>query len=151
MNSIEIKTLCKYVGEKCKLNVKKAVGVDDKELTQNVENLRELIKAILEKNNLKYGDDLDGFILSFTTRLFDQRYQKGRIIMEREIIFALQDLKEAFSKLTFIWLEDNKELLNNSESIKLYPFHKSFHELYFDVCSWVDETEKELKGRINKS
>lgn len=75
MNSTEIKTLCSYIGEKSKLNIKKSIDIEDKELEQKVENLKELCKAILEKNSLNYGDDLDGFILSYIMRLFDQRYQ----------------------------------------------------------------------------
>lgn len=67
--------------------------------------------------------------------------------MEKEIINALEDLKEAFFKLVIVWAEDNKDLLNNSQSIELYPFDKSFDELFTDVCEWVDKTTEELKNK----
>ena len=58
-----------------------------------------------------------------------------------ELINALQEFKNAYNNLLNQWFKND---LNETESIKLYPFNKSFDEL--EINEWIDSTITELKG-----
>lgn len=66
-------------------------------------------------------------------------------IMNNELINALQEFKNAYNNLLDQWLKN--DVLNETESIKLYPFNKSFDEL--KINEWIDNTITELKGTIS--
>jgi len=54
-------------------------------------------------------------------------------------IEALNKFKESYLNLLYEFDEE----INDLDSIKLYPFEKSFDE--YDVAIWVDESIKEIK------
>jgi hypothetical protein len=56
---------------------------------------------------------------------------------KEKTINALKDFRKAYINLVENW-----NILNGTESIKLYPFEKSFDEL--EVINWIDETLKEI-------
>lgn len=58
-----------------------------------------------------------------------------------KMIKALKNLKRAYYEVLEAWEETD---LNDTESIKKYPFEKSFNEL--DLVEWIEETIKELGG-----
>ena len=58
----------------------------------------------------------------------------------RDIIKALEYFRDAYLNLLGAW-QDN-DILNDLDSVKLYPFENSFDEL--DVCTWVEESIDEL-------
>ena len=55
------------------------------------------------------------------------------------MIEALKNLKRAYYEVLKAW---EKTDLNKTESIKKYPFEKSFDEL--GLVEWIEETIKEL-------
>lgn len=59
----------------------------------------------------------------------------------RNLIKALEQFRKAYLDLLEEWSENY--ILDDLESIELYPFHKSFDEL--DVCRWVEETLDEIE------
>lgn len=65
--------------------------------------------------------------------------------MNNELINALQEFKNAYNNLLDQWLKN--DVLNETESIKLYPFNKSFDEL--EINEWIDNTITELNGTIS--
>jgi len=65
--------------------------------------------------------------------------------MNNELINALQEFKNAYNNLLDQWLKN--DVLNEAESIKLYPFNNSFDEL--EINEWIDRTITELNGTIS--
>lgn len=65
--------------------------------------------------------------------------------MNNELINALQEFKNAYNNLLDQWLKN--DVLNETESIKLYPFNNSFDEL--EINEWIDRTITELNGTIS--
>jgi hypothetical protein len=65
--------------------------------------------------------------------------------MNNELINALQEFKNAYNNLLDQWLKN--DVLNETESIKLYPFNNSFDEL--EINEWIDNTITELNGTIS--
>ena len=65
--------------------------------------------------------------------------------MNNELINALQEFKNAYNNLLDQWLKN--DVLNETESIKLYPFNNSFDEL--EINKWIDSTITELNGTIS--
>lgn len=65
--------------------------------------------------------------------------------MNNELINALQEFRNAYNGLLEQWLKN--DVLNETESIKLYPFDKSFDEL--EINEWIDNTIAELNGTIS--
>lgn len=66
--------------------------------------------------------------------------------MNNELINALQEFKNAYNNLLDQWLKN--DVLNETESIKLYPFNDSFDEL--EINEWIDSTITELTGLYSK-
>lgn len=62
--------------------------------------------------------------------------------MNNELINALQEFKNAYNNLLDQWLKN--DVLNETKSIKLYPFNNSFDEL--EINEWIDRTITELNG-----
>lgn len=60
--------------------------------------------------------------------------------MNNELINALQEFKNAYNNLLDQWLKN--DVLNETESIKLYPFNNSFDEL--EINEWIDRTITDL-------
>lgn len=60
-------------------------------------------------------------------------------------IRALQDFKDAYFKLLYIWYSN--DILDHTESLGLYPFHRSFDEL--NVAEWVDATIEEIRDLVS--
>jgi hypothetical protein len=56
-----------------------------------------------------------------------------------KMIEALKKLKEAYYEVLIEW---GKTDLNETKSIKKYPFEKSFDEL--GLVEWIEETIEEL-------
>ena len=56
-----------------------------------------------------------------------------------KMIEALKNLKRAYYEVLIEW---EKTDLNNTHSIKKYPFEKSFDEL--GLVDWIEETIEEL-------
>jgi hypothetical protein len=67
-------------------------------------------------------------------------------ISKVKLVAALRQLKEAHENLNAAWVEKSDTDLNDTESIRFYPFHRSFDEL--KVTTWCDETIKELVGDL---
>ena len=65
--------------------------------------------------------------------------------MNNELINALQEFKNAYNNLLDQWFKN--DVLNETESIKLYPFNNSFDEL--EINKWIDSTITELNGTIS--
>ncbi len=65
--------------------------------------------------------------------------------MNYELTNALQEFKNAYNNLLNQWLKN--DVLNETESIGLYPFNKSFDELEID--EWIDKTITELNRTIS--
>lgn len=57
-------------------------------------------------------------------------------------IKTLENFKKAYLELID---EFEKANLNELDSIRFYPFQRSFDE--YDVQKWIDETIKELKSK----
>ena len=57
------------------------------------------------------------------------------------MINALNKLKEAYYEVLGAWITEID--LNELDSIKKYPFEKSFNEL--GLVEWIEETIEELK------
>lgn len=66
--------------------------------------------------------------------------------MNNELINALQEFKNAYNNLLNQWLKN--DVLNETESIKLYPFNVSFDEL--KINEWIDSTITELTELYSK-
>lgn len=58
------------------------------------------------------------------------------------MIKALNKLKEAYYEVLIKWQTETD--LNETKSIKKYPFKRSFDEL--GLVEWIEETIKELGG-----
>lgn len=58
-----------------------------------------------------------------------------------KMIKALKNLKRAYYEVLEAWEETD---LNETKSIRKYPFERSFNEL--DLIEWIEETIKELGG-----
>ena len=61
----------------------------------------------------------------------------------KNLVKALEQFRRAYIDLLDEWLEN--DILDELESVELYPFHISFDEL--DVCRWVEESLDEIKYR----
>lgn len=66
---------------------------------------------------------------------------------KQEIIEALKNLNEAFYNLVSAWYQDDADVLNNSNSISIYPFEKSFDEMAIEVSDWAKATINELNNK----
>jgi hypothetical protein len=61
------------------------------------------------------------------------------------MIKALEDLRDSHNNLINEWHSFDGLDLNETESIKLYPFHMSFDDL--NVTEWVEETLHEISRK----
>lgn len=57
-------------------------------------------------------------------------------------IKALENFKKAYLELI-----DEFDNLNELDSIKFYPFQRSFDEYNKEIVKWINETIKELEGK----
>ena len=65
--------------------------------------------------------------------------------MKKDIIIKLENFRMAYEELMSEWMENDEINLNETKSINLYPFHKSFDEL--GISEWIKSTVNELKQK----
>lgn len=121
----------------------KYIGIDNTTGDAWVEEFNTLddcIKWLKNEENALSSDKVLNNDLIIKANIFKDiiRAEKDQV---EPTIQSLLKFKEAYYELLKTWYEN--DILDQTESLKIYPFHISFDEL--NVAEWVDSTVEEIQ------